>query len=273
MDAFLLFDKANRVYENKNAVSCDNITTACSHTQSVVVKSIEQCVECGEHIRTVINHEKEWRFYGHNDGKHNTDPSRVQSRKVNERSIKKDIVHMGFSDKIVETANDLYTQVTTGQIYRGESRKAIIFACIFHAYKLDGNCQTPGTLMKVFGLTKKNSLRGLKIVNVHAPKDSPIHTTSLTPIHHIDDIMDKFSATKEQKADVVTLFSMVKNRSSKLNRARPQSIAASLIYYWIVTSNMKIDIKHFADKTELSELTINKNVKEITRIIALQKKT
>ena len=43
---------------------------------------------------------------------------------------------MGFSDKIISKANKLYDEVTSGNIYRGNSRKAIVFACIFHAYKL-----------------------------------------------------------------------------------------------------------------------------------------
>ena len=51
-----------------------------------------------------------------------------------------------------------------------------------------GKCQTPKNLMETFGLNKKSSLKGLKIVNVNAPKDSPLHTTALTAIHHIHDV-------------------------------------------------------------------------------------
>ena len=36
---------------------------------------------------------------------------------------------------------------------------------------MSGNCQTPKTLMETFGLNKKNSLKGLKIVNVNIPKN------------------------------------------------------------------------------------------------------
>ena len=40
--------------------------------------------------------------------------------------------NMGFSDRIIEKANRIYDDVANGKIYRGNSRKAIIFACIFH---------------------------------------------------------------------------------------------------------------------------------------------
>ena len=174
---------------------------------------------------------------------------------------------MGFSDTIISKADELYTQVTKGQIYRGNSRKAIVFACIFHAYKLSGKHQTPENLIKLFGLDRKNGLKGLKIVNVNAPKDSQIHTSYITPEHLVQDIMDKFKATPTQKAEVVELYSQIKNKSSKLNRSRPQSVAAALTYYWILKKKINITIKDFAAKTDLSELTINKNTKELALVL------
>ena len=62
----------------------------------------------------------------------------------------KDVENMGFSDKVVSLANDLYSQVTKEKIYRGNSRKAIVFACIFHAYKIMGKPQSCENLQSVF---------------------------------------------------------------------------------------------------------------------------
>ena len=188
-------------------------------------------------------------------------------RKSDEKNILKDVENMGFSDTIVTKADSLYTQVTKGQIYRGNSRKAIVFACIFHAYKLSGNHQTPENLIKLFGLDRKNGLKGLKIVNVNAPKDSQIHTSYITPEHLVNDIMDKFKATPIQKQEVIDLYDKIRNKSSKLNRSRPQSVAAALTYYWILIKNINISIKDFAKKVDLSELTINKNTKEVALVL------
>ena len=102
---------------------------------------------------------------------------------------------------------------------------------------------------------------------MYAPKDSPIHTTSITAIHHINDLMEKFSATIEQKKEVINLYTKTKNRSSKLNRARPQSVSAALIYYWISLKKIDITLKKFAGKADLSELTINKNAKEVANVL------
>jgi transcription initiation factor TFIIIB Brf1 subunit/transcription initiation factor TFIIB len=269
MDVFSDFDAAMQAYEDtKNKdIKCKDITKKCLHTETVKENDIISCVNCGEVIKKVIVNEREWRYYGSQDSKRACDPSRVQIRKIEARSIHKDVENLGFSDNIVNVADKLYNQVTNGNIYRGNSRKAIVFACIFHAYKLQGNHQVPEDLIKLFGLDRKNGLRGLKIVNVNAPKDSPIHSTSITPIHIIRQIMLKFEANEEMIQEVNDLYKKINNRSSKLNRSRPQSVAAALTFYWICIKNRQITIKDFSKKVDLSELTITKNAKEIANIL------
>ena len=270
MSDFALFEQALAQFENTQIFDDDeeyDEDNICDHTDLVNENGVTNCLDCGEQIHKNITHEKEWRFYGSSDNKRTSDPNRVQMRKSEDKNINKDVENMGFSETIVSRANDIYIQVTNGQIFRGESRKAVVFACNYHSYKMAGNCQTPKNLMETFGLNKKNSLKGLKIVNVNAPKDSPIHSSALTAVHHIYEIMDKFSATQAQKMEVVEIYSRTKNRSSKLNRSRPQSLASAIIYYYICLKKMDITLKKFAQKVDLSELTINKNAKEIALVL------
>jgi transcription initiation factor TFIIIB Brf1 subunit/transcription initiation factor TFIIB len=240
---------------------------SCPHLNTENEKGVDVCVNCGEEIAKKIQHTKEWRYYGQADSRHSSDPNRVQIRKSDERSIYKDVDNMGFSDKIVSEANKIYFQVTRGEIFRGNSRKSIVFACIFHSYKLSGKPQSHEKLIHVFNLNRKTGLKGLKHVNLHAPKKSTIRTTYITPINLVEEIMEKFSATKEQKEEVIKLYGQIKNRSSKLNRARPQSVSSGLVYYWICSQNKEISIKQFAAKVSLSELTVDKIASEISEIL------
>ena len=64
-----------------------------------------------------------------------------------------------------------------------------------------------------------------------------------------------------------TSQSPIQNRSSCLNRARPQSIAAGVVFFWMKNNNKNITIKEYSKKVKLSELTINKIIKEIESII------
>jgi len=271
MSDFALFKQALAKYEKiktpKENVSGDESDISCFHGDLVEENGIVSCLECGEEIQRTIMHEKEWRYYGAADSKRSSDRNRVQIRKSEERNINKDVENMGFSQTIVNMANELYSQVTKGQIYRGTSRRAIVFACIFHAYKLADKHQMPKNLMQIFNLSKKSSLKGMKTVNVNAPKDSKIHTTFITPVHLISDIMEKFKCTPDQKKEVVNLYRRTKNRSSKLNRARPQSVASALIFYWVCLKKLNITLKEFAKKADLSELTINKNAKEVAIVL------
>jgi transcription initiation factor TFIIIB Brf1 subunit/transcription initiation factor TFIIB len=248
--------------ESKNKEECEHKNMANENGNVI-------CFDCGKELEKSVFQDKEWRYYGVSDSKRSSDPNRVHIRKVDDRSIYKDVENMGFSDKIIYLANQLYIQVTKGQIFRGNSRKAIVFACIFHSFKIQGKPQSHEKLIKIFQLNKKTGLKGLKFVNLNAPKESLIHTTYITPINIIEDIMDKFEATRDQKNEVVDLYNKIKNKSSKINRSRPQSIASGLVYFWISFKNIDVSIKNFAKKADLSELTILKLAKEISDILGV----
>jgi len=280
MEDFSLFESALAEYEisksntsssldndDNDDTDLDEDSKVCSHDDIVVENGIMICPSCGEEIKRCISCEKEWRYYSSTDGRKTSDPNRVQARKIEEKNIYKDVENLGFSESIISKADEIYSSVTKGQIYRGNSRKAIIFACVFQAYKLSGKHQTPENLIKLFGLNRKNGLRGMKIVIVNMPKDSEIHSTFITPVHLIHDIMDKFKASDKQKDEVIELYNKSKNKSSKLNRARPQSIAAALTYYWICKNKRQVTLKDFAKKVDLSELTILKNAKEVAQVL------
>lgn len=271
MSDFALFDKALEEYEkltlSDETKESPDERLECLHDNIISEKGIVVCVDCGEEVEHKITHDKEWRYYGQSDTKHVSDPNRVQMRKIEERSIFKDVENLGFSDSIISKANKIYAQVTQGKIFRGNSRKAIVFACVFHAYKMSGKPQSHERLIQIFNLNRKTGLRGLKYVNLYAPKESKIRTTYITPKNLVSELMSKFSATEEQIYEVNQLYEKVKNKSSRLNRSRPQSVASGLVFYWICKKEKEITLKEFARKVVLSELTINKIAKEISDVL------
>jgi transcription initiation factor TFIIIB Brf1 subunit/transcription initiation factor TFIIB len=276
MSDFSLFEKALDEYNKENDVisSCNdgdiiNENNGCEHLNFIEDHGIVCCVDCGIEMEKNIFHDKEWRYYGQSDNKRLSDPNRVHLRKIEDKNIYGDVENMGFSDKIVALANQIYIQVTKGKIFRGKSRKSIIFASVYHSYKINGKPQPHENLIKIFKLDRKSALNGLKHVNLNVPKDSVIHTTYVTPVNLVDDIMDKFNATPEQKQEVKDLYERIKNKSSKINRARPQSISSSVVFFWTCYRGMDISLKDFASKTELSELTISKIAREISDILKI----
>ena len=280
MSDYSLFDDALKEYENQNIEKSLKLSDVCEekiddkdemdgceHTNVCEDNGFISCSDCGIEMNKNIYQDKEWRYYGQSDNKRTSDPNRVHIRKMEDRNIFKDVENMGFSDKIVHHANQIYLQVTDGQIYRGGSRKSLIFASVFYSYRVNKIPQTHEKLLATFEISRKSALKGLKQVSLKTPKDSKLHTTYITPINLVDEIMDKFSATPQQKAEVANLYEKIKNKSSTINRSRPQSIACGVIFAWICMKNLDISIKEFASKTNLSELTILKIARDIANIL------
>lgn len=235
----------------------------CMCTDTVEEQGVLMCRRCGREAQE----NKKDRWSGIEHGKGVLDPTRCQARKIDEKSIFKDVEPYGFSPAIVHVANDIYIQVTESKIYRGESRRGIIFSCIFHAFKLSGAPQSSDSLNSMFKLDRKVMLKGMKHVSLHAPKHSAFRATYITPIEIIDEIMTKLNATKEHKQEVYALYEQVRNRSSVVNRSKPQSVAAGLVFYYITRENKRTTMKDFTKIVGLSELTILKLVKEIERML------
>jgi len=262
---FDVFDEELQILEATQAVKSKAEKT-CSHPNTIVEGSFTLCEDCGVKLSGGVSVEREWRHRSSNT-------NRCHIRKSSDRGIYTDVQNMGFPEKIVSEANKLYLDVTADRdkqkICRGSSRRAIIFACIYNTYKLNKQPLSCDTLMETFGLTKnkKVALRGLKYVNLHAPKNSPIRTMYITPANLIHEIMNKFEAKEEQKQEVVDLYERVKGKSDKLRRSRPNSSAAALVWAWICLKGVDISISEFTSKVNLSELTITKLKNEIVRIV------
>ena len=245
----------------------------CQHENKNLEKGISICIDCGEELSENLSTDKEWRYYGQNDTKYNSDPNRVQMRKTEEKNIYNDVENFGFSEILVDEANKIYSDITKtpnfakGKILRGNSRKSVILACIFHAYKISNNPQSIDKLIKIFGIERKSALKGLKFVNLKAPKKYKLRTTYITPMNLIKEIVEKFDGTEDQIKQISEIYEKIKDKSEKLNKSRPQSVASAIVYYWILKNKKNITCKEFAEKVDLSELTINKIIKEIENIL------
>jgi len=231
---------------------------SCQHENLSEERGIYVCLDCGEE-QTELTQTTTSSI---------VDSGRVHMRKIEETGIFKDVETMRFNEKIVAMANKIYLEVTKGKIFRGKSRKAIIFACIYHAFKANGKIQTHERLLKQFELTKKIGLRGLNRVNLQIPKNSPLRQTTVTPVDLIEEIMDAFSSSTEQKHEVIDIYNKIRNKSSILNRSRPQSVASGIVFYWIGINKKSITIDDFKEKVSPSSSTILKMAKEVGNIIS-----
>ena len=276
MTEFDIFTEALDILK-ENTVVCPSEEIdleKCQHLKTINDKNVLYCSDCGEQIYIEKNFDKEWRYYGNKDTKNYSNPARVHMRKNDDKNIYKDVENMGFDENIVDLANTIYHQVTKDKIKRGKSRKSIVFACVFEAYKLKNNPQTYETILNSFCISKKSGLAGINQVNLHISKELKSKTTYITPKHLIKSIIFKFKgATTEQFEQVSRIYDKIKNRNTKINRARPQSVAAGIVFYWIQKNKKNITLKDFTSMVNLSELTVKNMAKLIEEIIEKRKKS
>lgn len=239
----------------------------CEHEKIVIEGQNQVCVGCGMTMERDINYNKEWRYYGSSDTRHNGDPNRCNMRKPEEKTIMKDIEKLGFTDKIVQQANCIYQQTTQGHIFRGNTRKGIIFACVYHACKLNNTPQSCEQLMDIFQLDRKIALKGIKFINLHIAKESPLRHISIDTEHLIIEIMNKFYASEDHMKEVLEIYHKIKDSTSLLKRSRPHSVASGIVRYYIMQKNTSISMEFFKNKVQLSEMTIVRIVKEISKLL------
>jgi len=229
--------------------------SSCPHHHSFVQDENTICSSCGDLLNEAYETEKDWFA----DSTCRTSLRQVQA----DKSIIRDISEYKFDDSVITLANNLYTEVTSGDTCRGESRRCIIFACTFYAFQILGNPQTCETLISLFRIKKKVGLKGLKYVNLHAPISSKIRMTFITPEVFVDSIMTKINASAEQKTEVKNMYKLARQSTHKITRSKPQSVAAALIYHWMELNNKKITLPEFCVIANLSETTVKKVLKII----------
>lgn len=246
--------------------NCDNNTQKCNHIIDFKTKC---CTSCGLQMDTEIlyNNDHKTFNYNTNNRKYNN-TSRCHIRKSEDKNIFKDVSNLDIPDNIIQEANNIYQHVVQNNIYRGNTRKSIIFACIFYAYKNMEKPQTCDSLINLFNIQRKDGLKGLKLVTMNC-KDKEIITKNnyITPQNIITEFMNNLSASKQDIQNVLELYIKIHKKSEVINRARPQSVASGVIRYYILKHNKNISIEDFVNIVKISELTINRMVKEISRIL------
>lgn len=237
----------------------------CNHNIDFKTKC---CTLCGLQLDNDILYNNEHKSYSNsNNSRKFNNSNRCHLRKSEEKNIYKDVSNLSIPNNIIQEANSIYQHVVKNRIFRGNTRKSIIFACIFYAYKNMQQPQTCDSLINLFNIERKDGLKGLKIVNINCQNNTISKNNYITPQNIITEFMNNLSASSEDINNVIQLYDKIHKKSELINRARPQSVASGLIRYYILKHNKTISIEDFVSIVKISELTVNRMVKEISRIL------
>ena len=218
---------------------------SCPHDHQSIERGFNICADCGVQLHQIFDNNKTW-----------APQCRFSRRLKDDRNIYKDVDGMGFSHQAVALANELFKEVTRGEIRRATSRKAIICACIFEAYKRIGEPHIYNKIVKQFNLKQKSALKGFKFMVTNLPKDSHLSPTCISPDVFLKYYLKQLGGT-EYTDEVIHLMNELTD-IEHLNRVRPQSIAAGVIIYWIEREQKNIPLTALVQVTGMTYSTLVK---------------
>lgn len=242
-----------------------NYKMDCQHEDVIYENNMLICSECGQEVKKTISFGKD--FKSSSPGKNNT---RCIQRKFEQRSIFNDLHQYQFPQNIIDTANQIFISVTKGGTFRGQYRLSLIFACIYNSYKQHRMTISIDKLKEKFNniITNKSISRGLRDVGIRLKDNGKLSTFHITPCDLVEEILMQFEANSNQISDVKQIYKKIENKSSILNRSRPQSVAAGIVYWYMCKNSKNITIEDFSKRVKLSTLTIMKLYTEISKLLA-----
>lgn len=179
------------------------------------------------------------------------------TKKKEAKNILKDLEKYSFPEAVKTRANELFMENLEGRTYRSSTRKAVIFACVHTAYKELGKPQDPLVIAKNIGIGRKDMSKGIRLL-------SPVYTGKeetkqifIEPMDLVPEILDKINMGEEHVPSIKAIYEFSR-RSQVLTRSNPQSVAAGLVYYWLMENEYEISKAEFAGVVGLSQMTIGK---------------
>ena len=263
---------SNNDNDNKENNESDNISEDngfCAHQNVLREGDVIICEDCGIELYQEISHKQDWRYYGEQDSRNTSDPSRCQFRKCSEKGIKKDLEKMGFPSEICELADQLYLDVTKGEVKRNLLRKGVMFACVFEAFKFKHKPKTPDEIQTRFGIDNKSASQGISFYRQRCPREH-FQYEDIDAKHFIPEIMKKFNTKENHIKKVTTLYEKIKDSCDVLHRSNPKSVSKALVFYYLRRKGCNISSEKYGKIVSLSEAITIRLSSEISRILGTQ---
>ena len=196
------------------------------------------------------------------------------SMPYSERSLYKVFQHIesvckknSLPKKIWNTAKSLYSIIAKIKISRGNNRKGIIAACVYHSCK---ECNVPRSineLSHMFSIPSTVMTKGCKNYTeiMRMNKTNRDRSFKINDVN-LYDFIDRFSSKislKEEEIKKIRKIAILCEQNKMINDNTPPSMASGCIYLYCKISGNKINKKEISDVCKISEVTINKCYKKL----------
>lgn len=280
----------------------DAMCDMCKGRNIVVEEGQNVCMDCCTIMGRVIETGAEWRYYGAEDSR-DEDPTRcgmptnnllpksslgsmIGGRRGESKDIRRirmyqmwnsmpywerslynvfeqlsaNTVNHGIPSKVLDDAKVLYKKASEKKISRGENKEGLIASCIYFACLLNKVPRSPKEVSRMFNidlnvLTKGNArFQSLLQINVESSE--------------AEDFIARFgSKLNMDYGDIQKCKDLAKQLEvlEIVSENSPTSVAAGALYYYCVFKDIDYSKKQIADICEVSEVTITKCYKRLSK--------
>ena len=304
-----LYDTINTSFKEENIIdstpdkdrclSCDESDFLINDGEMIV------CTNCGVENNRIIDYNPEWRFYGSDDNKRNSDPNRCgmpTNQIISESSLSTVILGHGFEvyrklntwngltykeksmisilNKIAAKANignvpqsiidatmKMYQIISKDYIKRGTSRESLIAACFFNALKDNGLIRSNEEVAKLFEIKSKKLSKGCnEFAELMFAKDKD-YVKKMRPIEP-KDLIERFCSLMdldEKFIKIGTRISVLVDKLGICQENNPKSIAVGCIYFMSQNYDLGFSKKEIADQCHTSEVTVSNTYNQMSK--------
>lgn len=258
--------------------SCDKKLSfsGCAHLNIAKDDTgVDVCSDCGMEFYS-LDHTKEWRNFGVCDTRSNRDQSRCHKPKSAPKGIRNvfDIHQIDISDALIGIVESKFNKVinmSENKLFRGEGREALIVVCLFFAYQDIGEDRTIQYVRDLFNVSQKNMSPAITLYYQAFPEDITRH---MTPERLIPWFMSLTGVGAEHYSRIIAISKYLSATSQLVERSNPQSVAPATIYFYLCLfpkykQELGLTKSKFAEKANVSDITISKIVKHMAEISAV----
>lgn len=245
----------------------------CSHEDYIEDgNKIRICINCGVEIE-ILHFEPEWRNYG------GADSSRclINNAPINalERILQDSEIHI--SQLYIVEASQKFDKIIerryTDKTIRGGQRKGIGGACIMYTMRKYNKAVTPKDICDMLKIKATTLSKGQSIFLEEFPE---FKTEYITPQQLIQKTLEKIGFSQDEIITVLpkilALNDYIDKKSQLIVRSSPDSVAGAVVFVYLTQALPKkleeynITKKTFAQKVEISEMTIKRLAEDILEI-------
>lgn len=157
-----------------------------------------------------------------------------------EHSILPDLRQYSLPDDIKRQADLIYNKMKY-IVRRSKSRRQLLFFCVYCAYlELGINNVDPNRLGSQFGLTQGEVQRCDSLF-------SPLQTgykppiVNVSPLNYLPGYCYELNLSQESADDISKMGASILAKDSSLTQENPQTVAAGLLRYYIITNGIIIE--------------------------------